>query len=104
MKTEKVQQIQKDLRASAIFCPARSRIRSAPSTIPRCAQPPKNGTYGHFRVTKTILLFATLSLYIVFYFLAFLFKVHLVSHGVGDDILEAIGAPHRQHQIFGFVM
>ena len=54
MKTEKVQQIQKDPRASAIFCPARSRILSAPSTIPRCAQPPKNGTYGHFRVTKTI--------------------------------------------------
>ena len=55
MKTEKVQQIQKDLRASAMICPARSRIRSAPSTIPRCAQPPKNGTFGHFRVTKTIL-------------------------------------------------
>ena len=103
MKTEKVQQIQKDLRASAIFCPARSRILSAPSTIPRCAQPPKNGTYGHFRVTKTILVFATLSLYIVF-LVQYLFKVHLVSHGVGDDILEAIGAPHRQHQIFGFVM
>ena len=103
MKTEKVQQIQKDMRASAIFCPARSRIRSAPSTIPRCAQPPKNGTYGHFRVTKTIFSIChivALSCFLV----QFLFKVHLVSHGVGDDILEAIGAPHRQHQIFGFVM
>ena len=99
MKTEKVQQIQKDMRASAIFCPARSRIRSAPSTIPRCAQPPKNGTYGHFRVTKTIFsLCHIVTLY------CFLFKVHLVSHGVGDDILEAAGAPHRQHQVFGFVM
>ena len=103
MKTEKVQQIQKDMRASAIFCPARSRIRSAPSTIPRCAQPLKNGTYGHFRVTKTIFsLFHIVTLYC--FLVQFLFKVHLVSHGVGDDILEAIGAPHRQHQIFGFVM
>ena len=103
MKTEKVQQIQKDLRASAMFCPARSRIRSAPSTIPRCAQPPKNGTYGHFRVTKTI--FSLCHIVTLYCFLVqFLFKVHLVSHGVGDDILEAAGAPHRQHQIFGFVM
>ena len=38
------------------------------------------------------------------FFVQYLFKVHLVSHSVGDDILEAIGAPHRQHQIFGFVM
>ena len=43
-----------NLRASAISCPARSRIRPAPSTIPRWANPPKKGTFGIIILLQSI--------------------------------------------------